>query len=255
MAFRLPRDARLVRFPSSDGLRLEGRLTAGSRDRGVVLCPPHPLYGGSMLTPVILAVEAAFRAAGFTTLAFNFRGVGASEGTHGEGRTEVADVAGALAHLREALDGQPGLIAVAGYSFGSHVGGRAASADPGVGFYLGVAPVVARYDYGFLAGLRGRVALIAGAHDELSESDALRGSGGEPPGPAVAPRARNGPLLRRLAGRPRRRVPGRHHLGVGLIDCAATLGGGSKITRLVSNAIQRSGRLPGARRPLAGTVH
>jgi alpha/beta superfamily hydrolase len=94
MAFRLPRGARLVRFPSADGLQLEGRLTAGSRDQGVVLCHPHPLYGGSMLTPVILTVETVFRTAGFTTLAFNFRGVGASQGTHGEGRTEVADVAG-----------------------------------------------------------------------------------------------------------------------------------------------------------------
>ena len=63
----------------------------------------------------------------------------------------------------------PRLVAVAGYSFGSHVGGRAAAADPGVGFYLGVAPVVARYDYGFLAGLRGRVALISGARDEYSD--------------------------------------------------------------------------------------
>jgi uncharacterized protein len=169
MAFRLPRGATLVRFPSTDGLQLEGRLTHGARDRGVVLCHPHPLYGGSMLTPVIMTVEAAFHAAGFTTLAFNFRGVGASEGTHGEGRTEVADVAGALAHLRAALDAEPRLIAVAGYSFGSHVGGRAAAADPGVGFYLGVAPVVARYDYGFLVGLSGRVALISGRRDEHSD--------------------------------------------------------------------------------------
>ena len=174
MAFRLPRDARLVRFPTADGLQLEGRLTAGSRDRGVVLCHPHPLYGGSMLTPVILTVEGAFHAAGFTTLAFNFRGVGGSEGTHGEGRAEVADVAGALAHLRAALDGQPSLIAVAGYSFGSHVGGQAAAADPGVGFYLGVAPVLARYDYGFLAGLRGRVALIGGTRDEFSDPARLQ---------------------------------------------------------------------------------
>jgi alpha/beta superfamily hydrolase len=173
MAFRLPRGAKLVRFRSTDGLQLEGRLTAGARDRGVVLCHPHPLYGGSMLTPVILTVEAAFHAAGFTTLAFNFRGVGASEGTYGEGRTEVADVAGALAHLRETLDGAPRLVAVAGYSFGSHVGGRAAAADPGAGFYLGVAPVVSRYDYGFLAEVRGRVALVAGARDEYSDSAAL----------------------------------------------------------------------------------
>jgi uncharacterized protein len=169
MAFRLPRGAQLTRFPSADGLSLEGRLTAGRRDRGVVLCHPHPLYGGSMLTPVILTVEAAFHAAGFTTLAFNFRGVGGSEGVHGEGRTEVADVAGALGHLRAALDAPPTLIAVAGYSFGSVVGGRAAAADPGVGFYLGVAPVLARYDYAFLAGLRGRMALIAGTHDEFSD--------------------------------------------------------------------------------------
>jgi alpha/beta superfamily hydrolase len=169
MAFRIPRGAKLVRFPSADGLRLEGRLTPGDRGRGVVLCHPHPLYGGSMLTPVILTVEAAFHAAGFTTLAFNFRGVGASEGTHGQGRTEVADVAGALTHLRGALDPSPHLAAVAGYSFGSHVGGRAAAADPGVAFYLGVAPVVLRYDYGFLAGIHGRVALIAGARDEFSD--------------------------------------------------------------------------------------
>ncbi len=169
MAFRLPRGATLGRFPSADGLSLEGRLTPGAGDRGVVLCHPHPLYGGSMLTPVIMTVEAAFHAAGFTTLAFNFRGVGGSEGTHGEGRAEVADVAGALAHLRAALDAAPRLVAVAGYSFGSHVGGRAAAADPGVGFYLGVAPVVARYDYGFLAGLGGRVALIVGARDEYGD--------------------------------------------------------------------------------------
>jgi uncharacterized protein len=173
MAFRLARDARLVRFPSTEGVSLEGRLTGEGRDRGVVLCHPHPLYGGSMLTPVILTVEAAFRDAGFTTLAFNFRGVGGSEGTHGEGRTEVADVAGALAHLRAALEGEPRLVAVAGYSFGSHVGGRAAAADPGVGFYLGVAPVIARYDYGFLAGLDGRIALIAGARDELADPGRL----------------------------------------------------------------------------------
>jgi hypothetical protein len=158
-----------VRFPSTDGLALEGRLTPGGRDRSVVLCHPHPLYGGSMLTPVIMTVEAAFHTAGFTTLAFNFRGVGASEGTHGEGRTEVADVAGALEHLRASLDGAPRLVAVAGYSFGSHVGGRAAAADPGVGFYLGVAPVVLRYDYSFLAGFRGRIALISGTRDEYSD--------------------------------------------------------------------------------------
>jgi uncharacterized protein len=182
-AFRLPRGAQLVRFLSADGLSLEGRLTNGDRHRGVVLCHPHPLYGGSMLTPVILTVEAAFREAGFSTLAFNFRGVGGSEGAHGEGRAEVADVAGALTHLRAALEDPSGLLAVAGYSFGSHVGGRAAAADRGVGLYVGVAPVVGRSDYSFLAKVHGRVALIAGARDEYSDAARLEALAASLPAP------------------------------------------------------------------------
>ena len=74
------------------------------------------------------------------------------------------------------------MVAVAGYSFGSHVGGRVAAADPGVGFYLGVAPVLARYDYGFLAGVRGRVALIAPTRDEFSDPARLEELAGEPAG-------------------------------------------------------------------------
>ena len=85
--------------------------------------------------------------------------------------------------MRAALGGQPNLVAVAGYSFGSYVGGQAAVADPGVGFYLGVAPVVARYDYGFLAGLRGRIALIAGRRDEYSDPARLEALVASLPGP------------------------------------------------------------------------
>ena len=48
----------------------------------------------------------------------------------------------------------------------------------GVGFYLGVAPVVARCDYGFLADVRGRVALIAGARDEYSDPARLEALAG-----------------------------------------------------------------------------
>jgi hypothetical protein len=184
MAFRLAPDARLVRVRSADGLSLEARLTPGEPLHGVVLCHPHPLYGGSMLTPVILTAEAAFREARFTTLAFNFRGVGASEGVHGEGRAEVADVVGALAFLRAALGPSPATVAVAGYSFGSLVGGHAAAADPGVGLYLGIAPVIGRYDYGFLAGLRGKVALIGGTRDAFSDRARLEALAASLPGPA-----------------------------------------------------------------------
>ena len=173
MAIRLSSHAKLIHFASSDGHRLEGRLTPGAADRAVVLCHPHPLYGGSMLTPVIMTAEQAFQEAGYTTLAFNFRGVGGSQGTYGEGRAEVDDVTGALSFLRETLGGTPRVQAVAGYSFGSFVGGVAARSAPGVGFYLGIAPPLNHYDFGFLKAALFPIALVAGKRDEFCEASRL----------------------------------------------------------------------------------
>ena len=173
MPIRLSRSSSLVRFPSSDGLSLEGRLTKTVTDRAAVLCHPHPLYGGSMLTPVIMTVEQAFQEAGLTTLAFNFRGVGGSEGTHGEGLAELADVTGALTYLEEALGSRPRRFAVAGYSFGSFVGAMAAAADRRVGFYLGVAPPLNHYDFGFLRQAVCPMALIGATRDEHCDASAF----------------------------------------------------------------------------------
>ncbi|MFB3818108.1 MAG: alpha/beta hydrolase [Candidatus Methylomirabilales bacterium] len=175
MPIRLSSKARLVHFPSTDGLRLEGRLLLAHRDRAVVLCHPHPLHGGSMLTPVIMTAEQAFQEAGYTTLAFNFRGVGGSQGRHGEGRDEVADVEGALAFTAEQLGHAPARQTVAGFSFGSYVGGRVASADARVAAFLCIAPVLNHYDYGFLRRARCRIAILAPGQDEFSDPGKLDG--------------------------------------------------------------------------------
>ncbi len=173
MAVRLSRGARLVRFRSADGLELEGRLTHGARDRAVVLCHPHPRYGGSMLTPVIMTVEQVFAEAACTRLAFNFRGVGGSQGSYGEGRAEVADVTGALDFLEQTFAQRPPCMIVAGYSFGSVVGGRVASTDPRVGVYLGIAPRLNLDDFGFLRSATCRVALVGAEHDEFCDRSRL----------------------------------------------------------------------------------
>jgi hypothetical protein len=57
-------------------LRLEGALERAAGTQGVVITHPHPLYGGDMDNPVVAAIRLAFRRKGFTTLRFNFRGVG-----------------------------------------------------------------------------------------------------------------------------------------------------------------------------------
>src|SRR5581483_12420564 len=104
------------------GITLEGLLSipATSPQMGVVVCHPHPLYGGEMHNNVVSALIDAFQHAGFATLRFNFRGVGRSGGSHGQGVTEVEDVKAAVSYL---LSRQPvQTVVVAGYSFGSMVG-------------------------------------------------------------------------------------------------------------------------------------
>jgi len=137
-----------------------------------------------MLNPVVLTAEQAFQEAGFTTLAFNFRGTGGSAGTHAEGRAETADVEGALAHLASTLGGPVATQAVAGYSFGSWVGGRVATTDPRVAWFLGIALPLDHYDFGFLRAARCRVALIGATRDQhgaLPRLEALVASLPTPP--------------------------------------------------------------------------
>ncbi|MFQ5521794.1 MAG: alpha/beta hydrolase, partial [Candidatus Methylomirabilia bacterium] len=107
-------------------------------------------------------------------LAFNFRGVGGSEGSHADGHAEVADVSGALSFLEQTLGKPPSVQAITGYSFGSMIGGRVAATDPRVRFYLGIAPPVNLYDFAFLQLAKCRIALIAGNHDEFGDRTRLQ---------------------------------------------------------------------------------
>ena len=89
--------------------------------RGVaVIAHPHPLFGGTMDNKVVQTLARAFVQCGWTALRFNFRGVGASQGTYDEGRGESQDL---LAVVRE-LAGE-GPIALAGFSFGAYVTAQA----------------------------------------------------------------------------------------------------------------------------------
>lgn len=73
--------------------QLEACFTQLSRagDAGVI-CHPHPLYGGSMDDAIVCALETGMQNRGLSTVRFNFRGVGGSEGSHDRGVGEVDDV-------------------------------------------------------------------------------------------------------------------------------------------------------------------
>ena len=92
-----------------------------SSARGVALIAhPHPLYGGTLDNKVVQTLARAFLELGYETWRPNFRGVGATEGAHDEGRGELEDLHAVVNFLKVERP------VLAGFSFGAAVQARLA---------------------------------------------------------------------------------------------------------------------------------
>jgi alpha/beta superfamily hydrolase len=87
----------------------------------VVVCHPHPLYGGNMSSNVVFGICQALAEKGIAALRFNFRGVGKSGGEFGEGKAKQEDVKAALDFALATENIDKDCIGLAGYSFGGMV--------------------------------------------------------------------------------------------------------------------------------------
>lgn len=108
-------------IPSPGNVQLEGLLHLPQQTgafAAMVVCHPHPLYGGDMHNPVVQALCRAGLRAGFAVLRFNFRGTGGSTGVHEGGKVEADDVRAAAAFLAEREE-VSSVDVLAGYSFGA----------------------------------------------------------------------------------------------------------------------------------------
>ena len=163
--------------------RLDGVLArpAGAVVGGAVVCHPHPQYGGSMDNPVVVSVARRLAGDGLVVLRFDFGGVGASQGSYSDGPEEIADVGRAVAHLARTLPaGTP--ITLAGYSFGAWAATQAAT-NVRVGHVIAIAPPLAFFEWGFVAGLAMPLTVVVGTEDRFCPPDrlaALRGGDGRP---------------------------------------------------------------------------
>ena len=102
----------------ANGLELEARITPSRPSHAGIVAHPHPLYGGSMHNNVVQAACDALTSAGWTSLRFNFRGVGRSTGDHDQGLGEGDDLAAVVDFLTER---GAECVQVIGYSFGAWV--------------------------------------------------------------------------------------------------------------------------------------
>lgn len=112
-----------ISFPCGS-LSLEGvwQLPEGSGPfPAVVLCHPHPAYGGSMCNNVILALASTLVSKAIAAFSFNFRGVGRSGGRSGSGIDEQRDVVAAIDFVGSRREVDINNLGLAGYSFGAGV--------------------------------------------------------------------------------------------------------------------------------------
>lgn len=134
----------MTTITSADGVHLEARWDRPGTEAHtiVVLCHPHPLHGGTMEAPLMVAVARYLVEYGFAVLRFNFRGVGASQGAWGGGAAEVHDVAGAVAAATSAAAGdlRGAGVGVAGWSFGAATSLRWQAASGSTLPWAGIAP-------------------------------------------------------------------------------------------------------------------
>lgn len=160
-----------VFFQSGD-LKMEGLLGKGTTRRAVVITHPHTLFGGDMYNVVVESLAKCYRQKGFTTLRFNFRGAGRSQGRFDEGIGEQADVVSAVSYLKEHHDIDD--IDLAGYSFGAWVNALACSRRMEINRLVMVAPPVAFIDFKGVNSLPSLFLVVSGSHDEYAPVDLIR---------------------------------------------------------------------------------
>ncbi len=132
--------------------RLEGRYTHSKRPNAPValILHPDPEKGGTMNNRMSYTMFQLFKERGFSTLRFNFRGVGRSQGEYGGGEGELCDAAAALDWLQSVNNNCSGVY-VAGFSFGAWIAMQLLMRRPEIDSYVAVSPPTNQYDFNFLA--------------------------------------------------------------------------------------------------------
>jgi len=160
-----------VIFPGPSG-RIEGRYSPGAGENPPIalVLHPHPLGGGSMQDRVTVQLYRIFMERGFSTLRFNFRGVGRSQGTFDSGIGELSDAAAAIDWM-QTMNPEARITWVAGYSFGAWIAMQLLMRRPEIDGFIAVSPPVTHYDLSFLAPCPASGLIVYGNKDTVSPPD------------------------------------------------------------------------------------
>lgn len=148
--------------------RIEGRYSHSKIKNAplALILHPSPEHGGTMNNKVTYMMFQAFAARGFSTLRFNFRGVGRSQGIFDRGEGELSDAASALDWMQEINQNAP-YVWIGGFSFGAWIGMQLLMRRPEIQGFISVAPPANTEDFTFLAPCPTSGLVVQGSKDDV----------------------------------------------------------------------------------------
>lgn len=156
---------------TSDKFKLAGLIDKTDSEKGVVITHPHPLYGGDMYNPVVETLKIVYAQKGYTTLRFDFRGSGDSEGVYDNGQGEQLDVCSAIKTLMNLGIKQ---IELAGYSFGAWVNAHIKQDRAAYAWMVMVSPPIGFVDFDSVSALPFLKLVVTGGRDDIAPVSKIR---------------------------------------------------------------------------------
>jgi alpha/beta superfamily hydrolase len=137
-----------------------------------IILHPHPQFGGTMNNQIVYQHYYSFVRRGFSTLRFNFRGVGRSQGLFDNGPGELSDAATALDWL-QTYNPDASSCWIAGVSFGAWISMQLLMRRPEIEGFISVAPPANLYDFSFLAPCPSSGLMVNGSEDRVVPTEAV----------------------------------------------------------------------------------
>ena len=155
--------------------KIEAKYNHNNNDKSPIalILHPDPSKGGTMNTKIVFQLYKIFAQNGFSTIRFNFRGVGKSEGAFDDGEGELSDAASVLDWLQQ-YNTNSKICWVAGFSFGSWVAMQLLMRRPEINGFVCVSPPANLKDFGFLAPCPSSGMIIHGDKDNIASYDSAR---------------------------------------------------------------------------------
>ena len=138
-----------------------------SKSYVAICCHPHPQHAGTMTNKVIHTASRAIAGLGIDSIRFNFRGVGKSEGSYGEGVGEQDDLATVVDWTSQRYPSRKLLLI--GFSFGAYISAmQAKTLKPEL--LISIAPPIGRIEFTQFETPDCPWLIIQGEQDELVEA-------------------------------------------------------------------------------------